>query len=56
MRVGVVWANTEAAILIKGSRIAGNGANRAQAIVFEDCVDKEGVGIREHSNIDAIGT
>lgn len=52
----MVWTNTEAPILIKGSRVADNGANRTQAIVSEDCVDEEGVGIREHSNIDAIGT
>ncbi len=52
----MVWSDSEAPVLIKGSRVGGNVANRAQAIVFEDRVDKDGVGIGEDSNIDTIGT
>jgi hypothetical protein len=56
MRVSVEWTDSEAIIFIKGGWVAENGVDCGQAIVFEDCFDEQCVGVREHSNVDAISS
>ena len=51
MRVGMVGANAEASVFVKGRGIADDRANRLESVALENGVDEKRVGIREYSNV-----